>query len=527
MGLVKSSLTLEGPVIKDKSSIMISARRTWIDGFIAPLTNQVGIYFYDINAKGNYIINNNNRVYLSFYTGRDQIRYSQDDAYLRARWGNTIGSAKWNTVLNPKLFMNTIFTYSQFRYELKDKNQVIDSGFLSTLGNYVGVSSIQDVSAQLQFQWYPGYRHHIEAGGNYSHTNFVPTALEGIDDQVGFPVKRVDNSMQSNEVTVYAEDEIKLGEKWVLRPGLHWSNWFSGDFSYSSLQPRVFASYKPNGRNMYYASFSHMAQFLHLINNNSYGLPTDFWVPSTRNIKPEEAFLATIGYAGNTKGYKYSLEAYYKDIDGTIVYTTGKTIFDNSARWQDKIEQGRGWSYGAELSAEKKWGPLSVSLAYTLSWNWRRFANINGGKAFPYRYDRRHNLKIVMNYKLAKGIKINANWLFMSGEAFTLPDQVYPDFDNNLLISPGRTTSTSYTYHYSDWNSYRLPPIHRLDIGVNFTKIKKQHLVRTWSLGVFNVYGRPNVMFVTLANDETDGTLKLQGISMLQFIPYVSYKLSF
>lgn len=527
MGLVKSSLTLEGPLIKDKSSIMVSARRTWIDGLIVPITNQVGIYFYDINAKANYIINKNNRVYLSFYTGRDQIRYSEDDAYLRGRWGNTIGSAKWNAVLNPKLFMNTILTYSQFKYELKDKNQVIDSGALSTLGNYVGISSIQDVSAQVQFQWTPGYRHHIETGGNFSHTYFVPTALESTDDQISFPVKPQDNKMQSNEVTLYAEDEIKLGSRWTLRPGLHWSFWFSGDFNYSSLQPRIYASCRVGKNGIFYTSFSHMAQFLHLINNNSYGLPTDFWVPSTRTIKPEKALLATIGYSGSKKGYKYSLEAYYKDINGTIVYTTGKTLFDNSARWQDKIEQGRGWSYGAELSAEKKWGPVSASLAYTLSWNWRQFEHINNGNPFPYRYDRRHNLKIMLSYKPSKSIKINANWLFMSGEAFTLPDQVYPDFDNNLLISPGRNTTTSYTYHYSNWNAYRLPPIHRLDLGVNFIKHKKQNMTRTWSLGIFNVYGRPNVMFVQLNNDISNGTLKLEGVSMLQFIPYISYKLSF
>lgn len=527
MGLVKSSLTLEGPILKNRCSYMVSARRTWIDGLFAPFVSQVGINFYDINAKANYILNDDNRIYVSFYTGRDQLRYSQDDAYFRTRWGNTIASAKWNSIINPKFFLNTIVTYSQFRYELKDKNQVIDSGIISNLSNYVGISSIKDYSVQLQAQWFPNYKHKIEFGGNYARTYFVPTEIQSTDSKVIVPPAPGSRQMLSNELTVFAEDEIKISSQVLMRLGLHWANWYSGQYDYSSLQPRFYASWQPSDNNTFYASFSHMAQFLHLINNNTYGLPTDFWVPSTKRIKPEEAYQGAVGYNTTVEGVHANVELYYKQMDGVITYTAGKTLFDNSDHWQDKVEQGKGWAYGAEFSLDKRWGPVSGSISYTLAWNWRQFDGLNDGDPFPYRYDRRHNIKVAGIYRIKPGMRLVANWTFMSGEAFTLPDQIYPDFDNNLLISQGNASSTTYTYHYSKWNSYRLPAIHRLDLGMDFVKNKKNGLVRTWSIGVFNAYARKNVMFVTLTNDSETGALKLQGLSFLQFIPYVTYKLKF
>ncbi|XZF13800.1 carboxypeptidase-like regulatory domain-containing protein [Chitinophagaceae bacterium MMS25-I14] len=524
MGLVKSSLTLEGPLIKDRSSIMVSARRTWLDGAFAPFESQVGIFFYDINAKANYILNDDNRLFISFYNGRDQIRYSDDNSYFRTRWGNTMASFKWSSIINPKFFMNTMLTYSQFNYELKDQNQVIDSGLISKLGNYVGVSALYDISLHLQAQWFPNNKHKVEFGGNFSRTYFVPTELESIDTTFN-ATKNTSSRMLSNELTVYAEDEIKPIANVLIRPGIQWANWYSGQFNYSSVQPRIYASWDLHNK-LIYGSFSHMAQFVHLISNNSYGLPTDFWVPSTKEIKPEEAYLYTLGINSSIWGIHYNAEVYYKKIDNTITYTSGKTLFDNSDRWQDKVVQGTGDAYGAELYLDKSWGPLSTSIAYTLSWNWRKFATINNGEAFPYKYDRRHNIKAMATYKVKKGVRFTANWIFMSGEAFTLPDQVYPDFDNNLLITKGSATSTSYTYHYTKWNDYRLPAIHRLDLGIDFVKNKKKS-VRTWSLGVFNAYARKNIMFVTLTNDVAQGTLKLQGLSFIQFIPYITYKLKF
>ncbi len=528
MGLVKSTLNLEGPIVKDKASFMVSGRRTWVDGLILPFTNQIGVHFYDVNAKGNWIINKNNRVYISYYTGRDQVRYSEgDETSLRTRWGNTIASAKWTTVITPKVFINTTYTYSHFEYELKDRAQVIDSNGISNEGTYTGASRINESALRLQAQWFPQYNHKVEIGGSYSYSLFEPTKLVRVNARIPLPVNPVSNEFSSNEIMVYAEDEIKIDDKLLIRPGIHWANWVSEQFNYAGFQPRLYASYRLAGNHLLYGSVAHMVQFLHLISNNSYGLPADFWVPSTEKITPERAWIGTLGYSGKYKGARYSMEAYYKHTNGVIVYTTGKNIFDHSSRWQDKIMQGKGWSYGLELAAEKQFGPVHTSLAYTLSWNWRQFDQLNEGRAFPYRYDRRHNLKIATTCKLAEHANMGVNWTYMSGEAFTLPDQIYPDLDNNLMIIQPSVTSADYTYNYADWNAYRLPAIHRLDIGFNFTKKRNENYIRTWSFGAFNVYGRPNVMFVTLRHNEDDGSFKLEQLSVLQLIPYITYRLSF
>jgi hypothetical protein len=327
------------------------------------------------------------------------------------------------------------------------------------------------------------------------------------------------------------EDEIKLNEKWTIRPGLHWANWFSNNnYDYSSLQPRIYTSFTPRKDHTLYASFSHMAQFLHLINTTSAGVPADFWLPSSSRLRPEEALIVDVGYMGAIKKtFQYNISSYYKDIQRITMYNVGKDIFDNTTYWEDKLIQGNGWSYGAEVSVANKMGPFTASVAYTLSWTWRQFEQINNGKAFPYRYDRRHNIKIAGTFQPNKKFSATANWTFMSGEALTMPDQVYTSLDNNLLIGNGYTMGTvDYTYNYVDWNNYRLPSIHRLDVGIDLHKKRGKYLERTWSLGIFNVYGRRNIMYTELVNEyNAPGMFMLRGISYLQFIPYVTFKLKF
>jgi hypothetical protein len=279
-----------------------------------------------------------------------------------------------------------------------------------------------------------------------------------------------------------------------------------------------------------YASVTQMAQFLHLINNNTYGLYSDFWIPSSANIVPEESYMTALGYDGSVgKNFNYNLEVYYKDIKNVTTYSMGKNLFDNSKSWEDNIIQGHGRSYGAEVSLKEKIGSFRFRGAYTLSWSWRQFDELNNGIEFPYRYDRRHNIKIAAIYKPSDKFEFSANWTYMSGEAMTLPDQVYPDLDNNLLISQNNNYySSGYTYNYVEWNNYRLPPIHRLDLAMNFTKIKGKHMQRIWSVGVYNAYMRRNVMLVDLQRDfYANEGFKLVGMSFLQFIPFVSYQLKF
>jgi outer membrane receptor for ferrienterochelin and colicin len=528
MGLVKGSATIEGPIIKDKSSIMISGRRTWIDGFWRFFTSDLKLDFYDINAKANYILDKNNRLYVSFYNGRDQFGVKIDNGDLHTRWGNTVGMVKWTNIVSPKLFINTIATYNQFRYELNDTREIITEGTIADLGTYKGKSSINDASLRFSANWYPSLSHKVEAGISYSNAHFTPVSLETQLSENAADIIPYAEKFQSNEVVLYAEDEIKLNRKWTFRPGVHFANWFGSTFSYSSLQPRLYTGYSIAPKHTLYASFTQMAQFLHLISNNTYGLPTDFWIPSTDDIAPEESYMAAMGYAGKPlKGMAYNVEVYYKDIQNVTTYNMGKGIFDNSKQWSDNIIQGTGNSYGAEFSLQQKLGKFRFLSCYTLSWTWRQFAELNEGKRFPYRFDRRHNIKVGVIFKASEEFDMSANWTYMSGEAITLPDQIYPDFDRNLLIDPGyQFSSSEYTYNYVQWNNYRLPAVHRLDIVANFNKIKSKRVTRTWSVGVYNAYAHSNIMFVQLVNN-ADGSFVLNGISALQFIPYISYRLKF
>lgn len=528
MGLVKSSLNLEGPIIKNKSSIMLSARRTWVDAFWKPFTKDPSFNFYDINGKANYILNENNRLYVSFYKGRDKIKSKVDDGSISTQWGNTIGSVKWNSIVNPKLFVNNIFTYSRFKYQLDDTRQVIQYGTISNSSDYTGTSTINEFTQKIQANWNLNPTHQVELGEKYSYSVFVPVSLESqsLYTQAGLAAP-VSTQFATHEVTLFAEDNITINEKWLIRPGIHWATWFNRDFSYSALQPRFYAAFSITPRHILHSSFTQMTQYLHLVNNNSYGLPTDFWIPSTSLIEPEESLMGTLGYKGTPgKNFEYNIDFYYKDITGVTMYNLGKDLFDNTIQWEDKIIQGRGWSYGAEVSSEKKMGSFTAAFAYTLSWTWRKFTQLNGGEAFPYRYDRRHNFKASLVYQRKK-FEGAASWTYMSGEAITLPDQVYPDFDRNLMIDPGSSYySSNYTYNYTGWNNYRLPPIHRLDLGFKFKK-QKRRSQREWGIGVFNAYANKNVMLVQLEQDTNTQQFNLQAFSFLQFVPYLTYKLIF
>lgn len=527
MGLVKGSLNLEGPIIKNKSSIMVSARRTWVDVLWKPFTKDPSFNFYDINGKANYILNNNNRLYVSFYKGTDIIKSKIDGGSISTQWGNTIGSAKWNSVVNSRLFVNTILTYSLFKYKLVDTRQAIQYGSISNSSNYTGISTINEVSQKTQANWDATANQKVEFGYRYSHSVFVPVSVESNSSNQTGAIAPLSSRFSTNEITLFAEDNIQINDRWMIRPGLHWATWFNKDFNYSALQPRFYTAYYLSPRHLIHGSFTQMTQYLHLVNNNSYGLPTDFWIPSTSIIEPEESLMGTIGYKGTPgRNFEYNIDLYYKDITGTVMYNMGKDLFDNTIEWQDKIVQGTGWSYGTEVSAEKQMGSFTAAFAYTLSWTWRKFSQLNEGRPFPYRYDRRHNLKTSLVYQRKK-FEAAAAWTYMSGEAITIPDQVYPDFDRNLMIDPGTAYySSNYTYNYTSWNNYRLPDIHRLDLSFKFIKQKKR-VQRVWGLGVFNAYARKNVLFVQLSQDINTSQFSLEAYSFLQFIPYINYKLTF
>lgn len=526
IGILNGSLSLEGPVVKDKASMIVTARRSWMDLLWRPFDKTARIDFYDVNLKANYIINKSNRLYLSMYNGRDYFGIHNADGFNSGvNWGNSFIAAKWTTVLNPKVFVHTTLAYNTYRYRLKS---IFNSFMIDTTGQmtfFEGESTIKETALRSKIYWYVSPVHKLEIGGQYAIAAFNPATINFIDNNQLKIHSTPAQQFQTNEAVLYAEDEIKLGRQWQLRLGAHWTNWQSKDFHYSSLQPRLYLAYSPSDKLVVYAAANRMAQFLHLLSNNTVtGFPTDFWLPSTAGLKPETSLMGSVGIKQKMKhDLDFGLELYYKDIQGAVAYKGGKNVFDNTEYWEQELIQGRGWSYGAELFVSKKAGPVSLSAAYTLSRSMRQFDHLNQGEAFPYRYDRRHNIKLDGAWEVRKGIHATASWTYMSGEALTLPDQIYPDFDGNLLNGIG---NSEYTYSYTSWNNYRLPSIHRLDMAVNFVRRKRRHYERTWVIGIFNAYGRKNVVNVNLSKNEND-EYHLKGTSVTGFMPTLSYRLKF
>ena len=330
----------------------------------------------------------------------------------------------------------------------------------------------------------------------------------------------------ATELALYAEDDYEITKKLKVNAGLHLSGFSVDDAFYTSLQPRLSMRYLlPKGIGLK-ASFATMRQFINLLSFEGIGLPTDLWLPTTSRVKPQESWQAAIG-AAKTIGsdYEISIEAYYKRMNNLIAYKDGSGLFELTD-WQDRITQGKGEAYGLEFFLQKKTGKLSGWIGYTLAWNNRQFTDLNEGRAFPYRYDRRHDISIVAMYEISKKINISGTWVYGTGNAVTLPKSRYG------VVVTGENPDYSYLTNveqYGDRNSYRMNPYHRLDIGISFIKTREKR-TRTWSIGAYNTYANNNPFFVYFDTEYLDnGTQErvLKQVSLFPLIPYVTYSFKF
>ena len=293
-----------------------------------------------------------------------------------------------------------------------------------------------------------------------------------------------------------------------------------GNKNYWSLQPRISGRYLLNGNSSVKASYASMTQFMHLLTNAGIGLPTDLWLPATERVKPQLAHQWAAGYAKTIKGkYELSLEGYYKIMDNLIEYKDGASFFSTDQDWQDKIESGRGWSYGGELLLEKKLGKTTGWIGYTLSWTNRQFENLNFGEVFPYRYDRRHDLGVAVTHEFNDRVSVGMVWVYGTGNAVTLGLERYQP------ASISQFDWYSEVEHIEGRNNYRMPAYHRLDLSVNLKKDRKWGQ-RTWSFGVYNVYSRQNPFYLEFGYDNS-GNRKLFQYSLFPIIPSFSYSFKF
>jgi len=547
LGSISSKLTLEGPIIKDKMSFIVSGRRTYIDLLAKPFISlansqadtdfNLKLFFYDLNAKLNYKINDKHSLYLSGYSGADVFENTisfEDEGFTGGiNWGNLISSFRWNYKLNNKLFANTAINYTNYDIDIfaSFENRVEDPPQFFSTNNRSG---IRDVSAKIDFDFIPNPNHYLRFGLQVTDHKYTPGVVNvkanlgevDIDTILG---SNVTNSIES---AIYIEDEITLG-KLKANVGLHASMFNVDDADYTSLQPRVGLRYLLPNNIALKGSFATMTQYINLLTSEALSLPTDLWVPSTGRVLPQRSWQTAFGAAKtfNNK-YELSAEVYYKELKNVISFKEGSSFtFGQEDNWQDKVTQGDGQAYGLELFLQKKRGKTTGWIGYTLSWNNRTFDQINGGRTFPFRYDRRHDISIVASHKFNDHVTLSGTWVFGTGNAFTLPQFRYPVEQETFGTGNGQTfTSTTEVQSLGEKNNFRMTNYHRADIGLELSKQKK-HFLRTWVFSVYNAYFHSNPFFViprtVRSSDGTTSERVFSEVSILPIIPSISYQIKF
>lgn len=527
IGLIASRLTLEGPIQKGKSSFMISGRRTYYDIIAKPFIRgnfKGGYYFYDLNGKVNFKLTKKDHLYISGYLGDDKFYAKQkqeDGSSLSSsfntdlKWGNITTVARWNHQYNNKLFGNLTAYYSQYRFIVSTQTKSTFSG--SNDEFYLKYSSgINDKAVKYDFDYIPHPNHYVKAGVGYVNHTYKPGAQQTRVAAAGFKQDTTiaTKDINAGEIDAYIEDDIKISSKLKANLGVHWTGFMVQDKFYHSIQPRVAARYLINDKLSAKASFVQMNQFIHLLTNSSIGLPTDLWVPVTARVPMQKSYQGAAGLAyTHFTGIEVSLEGYYKTMDNVLEYKEGASFFNPGSNWEDKVEIGKGKSYGGELFFQKKKGRVTGLMGYTLSWTKRQFDNLNGGKEFPYRYDRRHDFKIAAIYELAKNVEVSAEWIYGTGNAITLPVGYYTGPDgSNVQV-------------YGERNGYRMPSYHRADVSIKFSKQRK-NWERAWVISAYNVYNRRNPFYI-YSSTNSQGNAVFKQMSLFPIIPSISYQFKF
>jgi hypothetical protein len=570
IGIISSKLSFEGPIIKDKTSFIVSARRTYLDLMAAPVIAYMnkreetnvwgGAFFHDYNMKVNHIFNDRSRLYLSAYFGKDK-GYGRDDytyenSYNDVKtkiqyedkfglsWGNTIASLRWNYIINNKLFSNSTLTYSKYIFDIGIESMTKD--FIENTRNdnvFRYYSGIEDWAAKVDFDYFPLPGHEVKFGAHYTNHLFTPgvTKLRFVNQDVNTS-EVLDTTLfgnreiYANEISTYIEDDITLSDKMNLNVGLHLSTFIVDSKTYFRLQPRLAYRYRAGENWSLKASYSRMAQHVHLLTTSGISLPTDLWLPVTKTFEPPISDQVAIGTAINLpRDFTLTIEGFYKTMQNLIEYKEGASFTGSATNWESKVEMGRGWSYGGEFMIEKTVGKTTGWIGYTLSWTNRQFDKLNFGNVFPAKYDRRHDLSVVLTHTFSDKFDIGGTWVYGTGNAVTLGVMKYPRF----VVPDQSSWHSSELQDYGGRNNFRMPAYHRMDIGMNFHK-KKKYGTRTWSLSAYNAYNRQNP-FILMWNTKSDWGENEKGewvqlsptrtvlsqFSLFPIIPSISYSYKF
>ena len=559
LGIISSRLTIEGPLKKDKGSFIVSGRRTYIDvlakAFIpdsSPFAGS-GYYFYDLNAKLNYKLGEKDRIFLSGYYGKDVFTFADKKGGFSADmpWGNGIAAFRWNHVFNSKIFMNVTSTFSDYKFKFGSKQDEFKIEFLS---------GIQDYGTKVDFSYYPNTKHRIKWGVNYVYHIFTPSSVSASQDTVVFNTGNA-QKLFSHEEAIYLMDEFDLNDRFRINAGLRYTlfqhvgaftRYIKGDISkpdtsiqygrgdlikfYHGLEPRVSFRWLTGVHNSIKGGFAYNYQFVHLTSLSAVSLPTDIWYPTTDIAKPQKGFQASLGYFQNFFDDKYeaSVEIYYKGMKNMIEFKEGALPSDNvSDNTDNLLVFGKGWAYGIEFFFKKSVGKFTGWIGYTWAKTERKFPDLNGGKVYPAKYDRRHDLTVVGMYTLSDHWSLSGSFIYATGNTLTLPTSWYVQ-DQNLL------------YNYGARNSTRMAPYHRLDISATWydkaykertdpatqkvIQVKKK-LRNNIAISVYNVYNRANPFFLFVDSDGNllsgDFKLTVKQVSLFPIIPSVTWNFEF
>lgn len=544
IGILSSRLTIEGPIVKDKSSFIISGRRTYFDMFLK-LSNDEDkkntiLYFYDLNLKANYQFSDKNRLFISGYFGRDNFGFANRFNF---NYGNATATVRWNHLYNDKLFSNTSFIYSYYNYKI----DITAAGFSIN-------SQIQDFTLKQDVDFFWNGNNKLKFGASAIHHTFYPGEISSTGESVG------DSKIENRygiESGLYVSNEQKFNESWSATYGVRYSNFTQigpGEFytynaqgkatdttvykennvvvTYHGIEPRLSLNYVLNESTSIKTSYNRMYQYLHLLSNSSGGNPTDTWLSSSNNVKPEIADQVALGYFKNFKNntYEFSIETYYKAMQNTIDYRTGAEITLNP-KVEGELLYGKGRAYGLEFYLKRKKGVFTGWISYTLARTEVQYDKINKGAWYPAKQDRTHDLSFVAMYDISERLKISSTFVFYTGNAVTFPTGKY--------VIDGQTINL-----YSDRNGSRFPNYHRLDLGLtlegkNYKMVtnpetglkekKDRRIHSSWNFSIYNVYARENPYSYSFReNEENPIITETVQFSLFKYpLPAITYNFNF
>lgn len=517
IGLLASRLFVEQPIIKDKVGVWITGRRTYIDQVVKWIGEELPYFFYDINGKIILKPSPRDDIQISYYGGKDVLDIFRDQnndgvgILTTYNSGNNTQTLRWQRNMRGDWTGRLSVIRTAYSYDILNSFEDNHS---------VASSDIEDIGAKILFSKKSSSKVSSVFGLDWIRHKVSPSVFSTSGTFAEIFDSSTAAGRTAHEVAIHGQVEWSLSSRWMINMGLRSSMAFVNRRQYMIPEPRISARYKLGKNEALKLSYSRMAQYVHRISNSAITSPTDIWYPVTDSIRPQTSHQISVAWQRLlSKKIYVSVESYYKTMNDIIGFEEGTNLFFNTD-FQSKLIQGKGSAYGTEVLIKKETGKLTGWISYTLSWAWRDFDELNGGKRFPSRYDRRHNGAIVMQYAFHKRWSASLVWEFISGSRFT------PVIGQYAIQSP-TGVGIDLIPVYAPLNSVRLANTHRLDLGVKYKSDPSKRFQSEVFLGVYNAYNRANPVGINIEEDEETGALKYNQPGLFGILPFISYGFKF